>query len=172
MKTLLASVATLSLMTGTAGLAYADHHMEHEGHKMESMDIVETAAANDDFSTLVTAVTEAGLVEALQGDGPFTVFAPTNEAFAALPEGTLDTLLMDENIEQLQGILKLHVVSGDIMATDIPDGAMDVETLSGDMIEVVKSDAGVTVGGANVVMTDIKTSNGVIHVIDSVILPQ
>ena len=117
-------------------------------------------------------MTEAGLVEALQGDGPFTVFAPTNEAFAALPEGTLDTLLMDENIEQLQGILKLHVVSGDIMATDIPDGAMDVETLSGDMIEVVKSDAGVTVGGANVVMTDIKTSNGVIHVIDSVILPQ
>lgn len=169
MKTLFASVAATALFVGGAGMvAHADHHKEMKDKK----DIVETAMANDDFSTLVTAVQEAGLVEALQGDGPFTVFAPTNAAFDALPDGTLDTLLMDENQDQLAGILKLHVVSGKIKAKDIADGTMEVETLAGDMIEVTKSDAGVTVGGANVVTTDIYTSNGVIHVIDGVILPE
>lgn len=169
MKTLFASIATAALFTGAAGLAHADHHAE----KMDKVDIVDTAAANDDFSTLVTAVQEAGLVEALKGEGPFTVFAPTNEAFAALPDGTLDTLLMEENVEQLQGILKLHVVAGKIKAGDIAEGTTEVETLAGDTITVTKDAHGaVTVGGANVVTADVKASNGVIHVIDSVILPE
>ena len=98
MKTLFASIATVALFAGGSSLAFADHHKEMS----EKKDIVDTAAANDDFSTLVTAVSEAGLVDALKGDGPFTVFAPTNDAFAALPDGTLDTLLMEENIGQLQ----------------------------------------------------------------------
>ncbi|MGB3627613.1 MAG: fasciclin domain-containing protein, partial [Henriciella sp.] len=123
--------------------------------------------------TLVTAVTEAELVDALKGDGPFTVFAPTNDAFAALPEGTVDTLLMDENQDQLQGILKLHVVSGKIKAEDIAEGTTEVETLAGDTITVTKDSHGaVTAGGADVIKADIYTSNGVIHVIDSVILPE
>ena len=166
MKTLFASIAATTLFVGGAGMvAHAEHHVEKK-------DIVDTAAANEDFSTLVTAVQEAGLVEALKADGPYTVFAPTNAAFDALPDGTLDTLLMDENVGQLQAILKLHVVSGKIKAGDIAEGTTEVETLNGDTIEVTKTDAGVTVGGANVVTTDIWTSNGVIHVIDSVILPQ
>ncbi|MEQ8557581.1 MAG: fasciclin domain-containing protein [Henriciella sp.] len=166
MKTLFASVATAALFIGGPGMiAYADHHEE-------KMDIVDTAASNEDFSTLVTAVKEAGLVDALKADGPYTVFAPTNAAFDALPDGTLDTLLMEENVGQLQEILKLHVVSGKIKAKDIADGTTDVETLTGETIEVTKTDAGVTVGGADVVKTDIYTSNGVIHVIDSVILPE
>ena len=169
MKTLFASVAAATLFIGgTSMVAHADHHME----KKDKKDIVDTAAANDDFSTLVTAVQEAGLVDALKGDGPFTVFAPTNAAFDALPDGTVEMLLMDENQDQLAGILKLHVVSGKIKAGDIADGTTEVETLAGDTIEVTKTDAGVTVGGANVVTTDIYTSNGVIHVIDSVILPE
>lgn len=169
MKTLFASIATAALFAGGSSLAYADHHVE----KMEKKDIVDTAAANDDFSTLVTAVTEAELVDALKGDGPFTVFAPTNDAFAALPDGTLDTLLMDENQDQLAGILKLHVVSGKIKAKDIAEGTTEVETLAGDTIDVTKdADGNVTVGGATVTTADIYTSNGVIHVIDSVILPE
>ncbi|MEM5516141.1 fasciclin domain-containing protein [Henriciella sp. AS95] len=169
MKSLFTAVATTALFVGGAGLAHAEHHME----KSEKMDIVDTAASNDAFSTLVTAVTEADLVEALKGDGPFTVFAPTNEAFAALPEGTLDTLLMEENQDQLQGILKLHVVSGKIMAGDIAEGSTEVETLAGDTITVTKDSHGaVTVGDADVVTADVKASNGVIHVIDSVILPE
>lgn len=168
MKKIFASVATAALFLGSASMAYAEHHMETADKK----DIVDTAAANDDFSTLVTAVQAAGLVDALKGDGPFTVFAPTNEAFAALPDGTLDTLLMEENVDDLQAILKLHVVSGAIMAGDIADGTTEVETLGGETIDVMKTADGVTVGGANVVVTDIETSNGVIHVIDSVILPE
>ena len=168
MKTLFASVAAASLFVGGASVAYADHHME----KTEKKDIVETAMSKDAFSTLVTAVKEAGLVEALQAEGPYTVFAPTNDAFAALPDGTLDTLLMEENVDQLQGILKLHVVSGKIMSADIAEGTTEVETLAGDTIEVVNDGESVTVGGATVIKPDVKTSNGVIHAIDSVILPE
>ncbi len=167
MKTLFASLATAALFAGGSSLAYADHHKE----KMDKKDIVETAVANENFSTLATAVTEAGLVEALKGDGPFTVFAPTNDAFAALPDGTLDTLLMEENIGQLQDILKLHVVAGKIKSKDIAEGTTEVETLGGDTIEVVNDGGKITVGGAEVIMADVYTSNGVIHAIDSVILP-
>jgi len=140
-----------------------------ESEAME-MDIVETAAANEDFTTLVAAVSAAGLVETLQGPGPFTVFAPTNEAFAALPAGTVETLLLPDNIADLQAILTYHVVAGDVRSTDLSDG-MVVETVNGETITIGVSDSGVTINGTNVVAADIETSNGVIHVIDSVILP-
>ena len=117
-----------------------------------------------------TAVSAGELVDALKGDGPFTVFAPTDEAFAALPEGTVENLLKPENKEALQGILLYHVVSGKIMASDIGAGASPA-TLQGAKIDVVGSSDGVTVNGANVVAADVQTSNGVIHVIDAVILP-
>ncbi|WP_018149261.1 fasciclin domain-containing protein [Henriciella marina] len=168
MKKLFASVAATALFVGGASVAYADHHKEMSDKK----DIVDTAASNDSFSTLVTAVTEAGLVDALKGDGPFTVFAPTNDAFAALPDGTVETLLMDENIDQLQAILKLHVVSGKIKSGDIAEGTTEVETLGGETIDVVNTDGTITVGGAEVIMADVYTSNGVIHAIDGVILPE
>lgn len=168
MKKLFASVAATALFVGGASVAYADHHKEMSDKK----DIVDTAVGNDNFSTLVTAVTEAGLVDALKGDGPFTVFAPTNDAFAALPDGTVETLLMDENIDQLQAILKLHVVAGKIKSGDIAEGTTEVETLGGETIDVVNTDGTITVGGAEVIMADVYTSNGVIHAIDSVILPE
>ena len=133
-------------------------------------DIVDTAISAGSFNTLVAAVQAAELVEALKGDGPLTVFAPTDEAFAALPEGTVESLLKPENQGQLQAILLYHVVSGKIMAADIGSGAQPA-TLQGATIEVVGSASGVTVNGANVISADVVTSNGVIHVIDAVILP-
>jgi uncharacterized surface protein with fasciclin (FAS1) repeats len=133
-------------------------------------DIVDTAISAGSFNTLVAAVQAAELVEALKGTGPFTVFAPTDEAFAALPEGTVESLLKPENQEQLQAVLLYHVVSGKIMAADIGSGAQPA-TLQGATIDVVGSASGVTVNGANVVSADVVTSNGVIHVIDAVILP-
>ncbi|MFM8946323.1 MAG: fasciclin domain-containing protein [Actinomycetota bacterium] len=132
-------------------------------------DIVAIAAANEDFSTLVAAVTAAELVETLQGEGPFTVFAPTNDAFAALPAGLVDKLLLPENKDVLVKILTYHVVSGAIMAADVTAG--DVASVEGGNIAVTTNDGGVQVNGANVVAADIVASNGVIHVIDAVILP-
>lgn len=128
-------------------------------------DIVDTAVAAGSFKTLAAALKAADLAGALKGDGPFTVFAPTDEAFAKLPEGVVADLLKPENKAKLQAILKYHVVSGKIMAGDVLK-AMEVSTLEGSVAPV-----GLTVGGANVIKTDIKCSNGVIHVIDSVILP-
>jgi len=133
-------------------------------------DIVDTAVSAGTFNTLVAAVQAAELVEALKGDGPFTVFAPTDEAFAALPDGTVESLLLPENQEQLQAILLYHVVPGTIMAADIGSGAQPA-TLQGATIDVIGSASGVTVNGANVIAADVVTSNGVIHVIDAVILP-
>lgn len=131
--------------------------------------IVETAVAAGSFNTLVAAVKAAGLVETLSGAGPFTVFAPTDEAFAKLPAGTLDDLLKPENKEKLAGILTYHVVSGKVMAADVKTG--EVATVNGAKATLNVSDDGVTIDKAKVVKTDIKTSNGVIHVIDTVILP-
>ena len=119
---------------------------------------------------LVAAVTAAGLVDALQGDGPLTVFAPTDAAFAALPDGTVENLLLPENIEQLQAVLLYHVVPGQVMSTDL-SGTINAATLEGATIEIVANDDGVTVNGANVVAADVPASNGVIHVIDAVLLP-
>jgi uncharacterized surface protein with fasciclin (FAS1) repeats len=131
--------------------------------------IVETAVAAGSFNTLVAAVKAAGLVETLSGAGPFTVFAPTDEAFAKLPAGTLDDLLKPENKEKLAGILTYHVVSGKVMAADVKTG--EVATVNGAKAKLNVSADGVTIDKAKVVKTDIATSNGVIHVIDAVILP-
>ena len=133
--------------------------------------IVDLAVATDSLSTLVAAVTAADLVETLSGDGPFTVFAPTNDAFAALPEGTLDDLLLPENVDQLTSILTFHVVPAAALSTDLSDGMM-LETVNGEMLEVSIADGVVSINGATVVSADIEASNGVVHVIDRVILPK
>ena len=134
----------------------------------EATDIVAIASADENFSTLVAAVAAADLVETLQGEGPFTVFAPTNEAFAALPAGLVDKLLLPENKATLVKILTYHVVSGTVLADDVTAG--DVPTVEGQNITIT-TDMGVKVNGATVTATDIIASNGVIHVIDAVILP-
>jgi len=134
----------------------------------EAADIVDTAVATDTLSTLVTAVTAAELAETLKGPGPFTVFAPTNDAFAALPEGTLDDLLLEENKAALAGVLTYHVVEGKVLSSDLANS--DVVTVNGESVTIVVDD-GVTVNGANVIQADIETSNGVVHVIDAVLLP-
>ena len=145
--------------------------VEEAAEMAEMADIVDTAVAAGDFETLVAAVSAAGLVDTLKGEGPFTVFAPSDAAFAALPEGTVESLLEDPE-GALTAILLLHVVPGKVMAADVVgmDGEM-VETAGGGMVEIGASEDGVTVNGAKVVATDIETSNGVIHVIESVILP-
>lgn len=130
--------------------------------------IVDVAVANGSFKTLVAAVKAAGLAETLSSKGPFTVFAPTDEAFAKLPAGTVDALLKD--IPKLKAILTYHVVSGAVMAKDVKTGM--VPTVNGASLDVKASSAGVTVNGAKVVAVDVKASNGVIHVIDTVLLPK
>lgn len=136
---------------------------------MAEGDIVAVASANPDFSTLVAAVGAAGLVETLQGEGPFTVFAPTNDAFAALPAGLVDKLLLPENKDVLVQILTYHVVAGKVMAADVTAG--DVPSVEGSNITITVDGGVMLNGSANVVATDVAASNGVIHVIDAVILP-
>merc|ERR1712151_1311769 len=131
--------------------------------------IVDIAVANADFTTLVAAVQAAGLGEALSSAGPFTVFAPTNEAFAALPDGVLERLLGDT--DALSEILRYHVVEGKVLAGDIPDFLSSGTLLDGQQIELVSDSSGVTVNGANVIAADVEASNGVIHVIDEVLIP-
>ena len=131
-------------------------------------DIVDTAIAAGSFKTLVTAVQAAGLVETLKGEGPFTVFAPTDEAFAKLPAGTLDALLKDK--AKLQAVLTYHVVSGRVMASDVTK-LNSAKTVQGQSL-AINTSKGVKVGTANVVKTDVLASNGVIHVIDTVLIPQ
>jgi uncharacterized surface protein with fasciclin (FAS1) repeats len=133
-------------------------------------DIVDIAAGAEDFSTLVAAVKAAGLVDTLKGDGPFTVFAPTNAAFKALPAGTVETLLKPENKDKLTAILTYHVVAGKVMAADVKAG--EVATVQGGKAKIEVKDGVVTIDGAKVTKTDIVASNGVIHVIDKVILPK
>jgi uncharacterized surface protein with fasciclin (FAS1) repeats len=155
-RTFLALTATVA-MTGSAFAA---------GH---SMDIVDTAAAAGDFGTLLAAAEAAGLVETLKGEGPFTVFAPTDEAFAALPEGTVDDLLKPENKDKLAAILTYHVVPGKVMSTDLTND-MTAATVEGSDVTIM-TEGGVMVNEANVTTADIEASNGVIHVIDSVLMP-
>lgn len=154
---LIATLAALPLLFG--GLA------------AKAADIVDTAVEAGQFKTLVAAVQAADLVETLKGDGPFTVFAPTDEAFAKLPEGTVDDLLKPENKDKLVAILTYHVVPGKIMSGDIAGKTADVETVQGSTLAVDAMD-GVKVDAANVISADIETSNGVIHVIDTVVLPK
>ena len=153
-RTFIASAAAMTFATS----AFADGH---------SMDIVDTAVSAGSFTTLVAAVQAAGLVDTLKGDGPFTVFAPTDEAFAALPEGTVEALLADP--EALAAILTYHVVAGKVMSTDLSDGMMAATVNGADI--TIGTMGGVSVNGANVLTADIEASNGVIHVIDAVILP-
>lgn len=134
------------------------------------MDIVDTAVANDDFNTLVAAVQAADLVETLKSEGPFTVFAPTDAAFAKLPEGTVEMLLLPENKDKLIAVLTYHVIPGAVMSGDIAGQNLEVVTVQGSTIAVNATD-GVMVNDANVIAADIETSNGVIHVIDTVLLP-
>lgn len=135
-----------------------------------SKDIVDTAVGAGDFGTLVAAVQAAGLVDTLKGDGPFTVFAPTDAAFAALPEGTVESLLKPENKDQLVAILTYHVVPGKVMSTDLVDDMTAATVQGGDI--TIDLDNGVMINDASVAAADIVASNGVIHVIDKVILPQ
>lgn len=135
----------------------------------QAKDIVAIASGDPQFKTLTTALKAAGLVQTLQGKGPFTVFAPTDAAFAALPKGTLEDLLKPANKAKLTKILTYHVVSGSVLSTSLKSG--DVPTVEKSPVKVVVSGGKVTVGGANVVKADIKASNGVIHVIDKVLIP-
>lgn len=134
-------------------------------------DIVDTAVAAGSFTTLVAAVTAAGLVETLKGAGPFTVFAPTDAAFAALPAGTVDDLVKPENKDKLTAILTLHVMAGAVHAADISGKTLSPASVNGEALHV-DGTHGVTVNGANVVTADINCTNGVIHVINAVLLPK
>ena len=150
---------TFATLMGTS--AFADGHAK---------DIVDTASAAGSFTTLLAAAEAAGLVDTLKSEGPFTVFAPTDEAFAALPEGTVDTLLLPENKDQLAAILTYHVVAGKVMSTDLVDDT-EAMTVQGTTV-MIDLDNGVMIDGATVTAADIEASNGVIHVIDKVILPE
>ncbi len=162
-------------MTGILGMAvlaiFSFSAIAGGSYKKKSKDIVDTAVAAGSFNTLVAAVKAAGLVDTLKGDGPFTVFAPTDEAFAKLPAGTIENLLKPENKAQLASILTYHVVSGKVKAKDVVS-LTEAKTVQGDKVNIMVKDGGVVLNGnSNVVSTDITTSNGVIHVIDTVILP-
>ncbi len=171
--TMFAVVASLSLLA----VACSSDEEPSEGGMTSpepaSMTIADVVAGGESFTTLLAAVDAADLVETLSGEGPFTVFAPTDDAFAALPEGTLDTLLEPENQDQLSSILTYHVVSGEVMAADVMPGP--VTTVNGASFEIATDDGVVITDGqgnqATVTQTDIEASNGVIHVIDAVLLP-
>ena len=159
-------IATSLLLT----FATASFAGEAKTVEAAKKDIVAVAASNDQFKTLVAAVKAADLVSVLQGDGPFTVFAPTDEAFAKLPKGTLESLLKPENKAKLQKILKYHVVPAKVMAADVESGK--VGTAAGDKLTIKVADGKVHIDNATVIKTDIVAKNGVIHVIDSVVLPE
>lgn len=156
-KTVLAGIFTLVF---SASVHAAGH----------SKDIVDTAVDNGSFTTLVAAVSAAGLVDTLKGEGPFTVFAPTDEAFAALPAGTVEDLLKPENKDKLVAILTYHVLPGKVMAADIAGKKMMAATVAGSEIDVNAMD-GVMINDANVVIADVEASNGVVHAIDKVLMP-
>jgi len=164
-KSLLAAMMTAVVATP----AFAGHH--NEGEAKPAGTIVDIAASNADFETLVAAVKAAGLVETLSGEGPFTVFAPTDDAFAKLPAGTLESLLKPENKDQLVAILTYHVVAGKVLAADVVK-LDNATTVNGAVADVSVDGSTVKIDNATVTATDIKASNGVIHVIDTVILPQ
>ena len=165
-----ASAMALSSAVFAAALAPATPAMAGGYSKAKKADIVDTAVAAGSFNTLVAAVQAAGLESTLRGDGPFTVFAPSDEAFAKLPAGTVETLLKPENRDQLVSILTYHVVPGKVLSKSLAGKKLDATTVQGTTV-AVNGKHGVKVDNANVVKADIKTSNGVIHVIDSVLMP-
>ena len=158
MKTMLAAATIGFAVTATAATA-------------AEKDIVDTAVEAGSFETLVAAVKAADLVDTLKGEGPFTVFAPTDEAFAKLPDGTVEDLLKPENKDRLTAILTYHVIATEITSDEIAGQALEVQTVESDTVMVDATD-GVTVDGANVIQADVMASNGVIHVIDQVIMPE
>jgi len=161
---------TIGLGLAAAALIFTSPAMaDHHGNKA---DIVDTAVAAGSFNTLVAAVKAAGLVSVLKGDGPFTVFAPTDAAFAKLPAGTVESLLKPENKGQLTAILTYHVVPGKVMSKDLLGMKLDAATVQGSNVSIDATGAGVRVDNATVISADIGTSNGVIHVIDTVIMPK
>jgi uncharacterized surface protein with fasciclin (FAS1) repeats len=143
----------------------------YDAKSKASADIVDTAVAAGSVNTLATALKAAGLVDTLKGTGPFTVFAPTDEAFAKLPAGTVDSLLKPENKAKLTSILTYHVVPGKVMAADVVK-LKEAKTVNGQMVKITVDGAKVKVNDANVIKTDVGASNGVIHVIDTVLLPK
>ena len=167
LKKFLAAGAALTMI---ATPVLAEHHGDKKMHDAVKADIVDTAVAAGSFNTLVAAVQAAGLEDTLRGEGPFTVFAPTDDAFAALPEGTVESLLQPANKDQLVSILTYHVIAGKTKSADLAGQSISVATVNGADVAVDGTD-GVTVNGANVVQADIWASNGVIHVIDAVIMP-
>lgn len=160
-------IAKVTLLIASLGLSCS---LSASPSTAKQQDIVGVAAAAGTFNTLVAAVKAAGLVETLQGEGPFTVFAPTDEAFAKLPAGTVESLLLPANKQKLIGILTYHVLAGKVMAADVK--TMQAKTVNGAELAITVGTGGVMVNNAKVVATDIAASNGVIHVIDTVVLPQ
>jgi len=160
-----AAVLAAPAFAGDQNAAKIDHHASMQG------DIVETAINAGSFTTLVAAVQAAGLVETLRGEGPFTVFAPTDEAFAALGEDTINSLLLPENRDQLVSILTYHVVPGEYFASDLAGQSLSVASVQGDTIDIDATGNAVMIDGATVVSADVDASNGVIHVINQVIMP-
>ena len=169
-KTALRATAITAFVLVSAFGAQAKNPMVGGAPMYTTKNIVQNAMKSKDHTTLVAAVKAAGLVKTLEGKGPFTVFAPTNEAFAALPAGTVDTLLKPENKEKLTAILTGHVVAGKVLSTDLKDGQA-AKTVGGNEVKVKIDGGKVSVSGANVTKADIAASNGVIHVIDTVIVP-
>ena len=153
----------LSLTVVAFPSAAADHK-----HKM---DIVDTAVHAEIFGTLAAALSAANLIDVLKGNGPFTVFAPSDEAFSKLPGGTVENLLKPENMDQLVAVLTYHVVPGKVLSTDIMMGSNSVATVQGSSVTIMKSYDAVKINQATVVMADIEATNGVIHIIDEVLLP-
>jgi len=166
MKYTIAGLAAAAI--AAIGIAVGASSPQAGGHS--KMDIVDTAVEAGQFQTLAAALGAAGLVETLKGEGPFTVFAPTDDAFAKLPEGTVENLLKPENKDKLISILTYHVVPGKVMSADIAGKELEAETVQGGRLSIDAMN-GVMVNEANVVSADIEASNGVIHVIDSVIIP-
>ena len=163
---LIKSIAVVALaLAMTLPAVQAGHHNE-----MQAKNIVKTAASAGQFNTLIAAAKAAGLAGALSGDGPLTVFAPTDEAFNTLPAGTIETLLKPENKDKLAQILKYHVIAGRVGSGALADGAQ-LDTLAGAKATISAAESGFTIQGARIVATDINASNGVVHVIDRVILP-
>ncbi|WP_037079361.1 fasciclin domain-containing protein [Neorhizobium vignae] len=183
LKTALRTLAVATVLSATAVTAFAANPKVGGAAMYEEKNIIENAVNSKDHTTLVAAVKAAGLVETLQGKGPFTVFAPTNEAFAALPKGTVETLLKPENKAQLTKVLTCHVVAASAMSTAIEKmikddkGTHDVKTVGGCVLKAKESMGKITLtdemgGVSSVTIADVKQSNGVIHVVDKVLLPK
>lgn len=162
------SVAALLI---AAVLALGSSNASSDMHSDSDKDIVETASAAGSFNTLVAAVQAAGLTETLEGEGPFTVFAPTDEAFAKLPDGTVEMLLKPENKDKLVAILTYHVIPGKVTSAEVA-GMTSAKTVKGEEITIKAADGKVMVDDATVIKADVPASNGIIHVIDAVIMPE